>query len=240
MSSHYAPQLARLHHEHFGHVARSAAALLLDELSRHNVTGGTIVELACGSGISSRLLSEAGYDVVGVDISEAMLAIAQAQAPNARFAHGSLWDFSLPPCVAVTAIGEAFSYATTATVGLEQRFREIAGALAPEGLLLFDVAIPGRSGPAQRRLGAWEHEGAFVFLDEREDPSAHTLERTIDSFVPEGELHRHSRELHRLTLHAPEAVFASLEHAGLSPTRLDRYGDFTFLPGWVGFLAVKR
>lgn len=237
MTDHYAPQLARLHHEHFGHVARAAAAVLLEALSRRGITSGTIVELACGSGISSRILSDAGYDVLGVDISEAMLAIARHEAPRARFMQGSLWDFELPACVAVTAIGEAFSYATTSARPLERRFAEIATA---SSLFLFDVSVPGRSGPAHRRRGGWEHEGAFVFLDEREDPEAHTLERVIDSFVPEGELHRHSRELHRLTLHEPEFVRDSLERAGFEPTRLDRYADFAFLPGWVGFLAVER
>ncbi len=107
----YADDLARVHHEHFGNVARGAARFLLDRLTTVGISEGTIVELACGSGISGKILSEAGYDVVGVDASEAMLDLARDHAPDCTFAHGSLWNFPLPPCVAVTAIGEALCYA---------------------------------------------------------------------------------------------------------------------------------
>ena len=35
-----------------------------------------MIDLGCGSGILSRLVSEAGYDVLGLDISEAMVKLA--------------------------------------------------------------------------------------------------------------------------------------------------------------------
>ena len=46
---------------------------LLDE---YGVTSGTIAELGCGTGTMTQMLSEAGYDMIGLDCSEDMLAIA--------------------------------------------------------------------------------------------------------------------------------------------------------------------
>jgi SAM-dependent methyltransferase len=42
-------------------------------------TGGPILEVACGTGRVFAPLAEAGFDVVGVDISPAMLAVARAR-----------------------------------------------------------------------------------------------------------------------------------------------------------------
>jgi len=44
-----------------------------------------ILDLACGSGRDSRLLSSKGYNVIGVDLSSALLAIAKKNAPLAKF-----------------------------------------------------------------------------------------------------------------------------------------------------------
>ena len=42
----------------------------------YQVTDGTVVELGCGTGKMTRLLADAGYDMVGVDNSAEMLEIA--------------------------------------------------------------------------------------------------------------------------------------------------------------------
>ena len=43
------------------------------------------LDIACGTGFLTRHLRG---DVVGLDVSERMLGVARAQAPNARFVHG--------------------------------------------------------------------------------------------------------------------------------------------------------
>ena len=42
-------------------------------VSRHAPAGAKILDLGCGNGVSSRLLNQAGYDVVGTDISPLFL-----------------------------------------------------------------------------------------------------------------------------------------------------------------------
>jgi len=240
-ASPYGADLALLHHAHFGGVAQGAAATLVESLSDRGIPTGTVVELGCGSGISSRILADAGYAVVGVDSSEPMLRLAREEAPGCRFVRGSLWDFPLPRCVAVTAVGEAFCYAAAGDAPdeslLRARLAEIRACLVDDGVLLFDIAGPGRSGPRGKRQSSWEHAGSFVCLDEQEDASRRELSRTIDTFVPAGSLHRHRREVHRLRLFDPAAIEAALAGVGFAVERVDRYGSFDLGTGWFGFLA---
>ncbi len=116
----YGADQAAIHHEAFGDLAAQAAARLLSALDAAGLHRGTVVDLGCGSGILARIVSDAGYDVRGVDISEDMLRLARANAPGATFARGSLLDAELPHAVAVTAIGEALNYATDPRAGLDE------------------------------------------------------------------------------------------------------------------------
>lgn len=241
--AHYGPELARIHHEHFGMVARAAARELLDRLSSAGASSGTVVDLAAGSGILSRAALDAGFDVWGVDISEDMIRLARREASAARFVVGSLWSADLPACVAVTAVGEAFSYATDAVAGLsalEARLSAIHHALVPGGLLLFDVAGPGRSGPSASRRSFWSGGGAYLGLEEQEDRPGRCLQRTISVFVPEGELYRRIEERHLLRTYAPEDIEALLTRTGFTWQRLNRYADFELMPGWHAYAATKR
>ena len=49
--------------------------------------GGTILDIGCGTGISTRLFAARGFDVVGIDPNEAMLASAQ-KTPGVRYQRG--------------------------------------------------------------------------------------------------------------------------------------------------------
>lgn len=46
-------------------------------LSENGINGGLLLDLACGTGSMSVLLAEKGYSVIGTDLSEDMLSIAQ-------------------------------------------------------------------------------------------------------------------------------------------------------------------
>ncbi len=64
-------------------------------------SGGPVLELGCGTGRVSLAIAEAGFDVVGVDISPRMLAAARAKADEqglaarCRFVHGDMRTVNL-------------------------------------------------------------------------------------------------------------------------------------------------
>jgi SAM-dependent methyltransferase len=52
-----------------------------------HVGGGKAVDFGCGAGRSTRFLRELGFDAVGVDISEHMLALARKRDPEGEYRH---------------------------------------------------------------------------------------------------------------------------------------------------------
>lgn len=47
--------------------------------------GGTVLDLGCAGGMKSRVLSEQGFLVTGVDLSEKMIEIARREVPEVEF-----------------------------------------------------------------------------------------------------------------------------------------------------------
>ena len=57
---------------------------------------GSVLDLGCGGGIpSTKRLAEASR-VIGADISEAQIALARLNVPDATFIHADLLDLSFP------------------------------------------------------------------------------------------------------------------------------------------------
>jgi|GraSoiStandDraft_24_1057298.scaffolds.fasta_scaffold11423_5 SAM-dependent methyltransferase len=239
----YGRDLAYVHDQAFGHLARAGAETLMRLLERQGFDSGLTVELGCGSGITAQLLTEHGYDVLGVEVSPDLVEIARDRAPGASFLNVSLLDAELPSCVAVAAIGECFNYAFDERAGDEALgviFARVFEALQPGGLFLFDIAEPGRERGGPRR--DWSDGPDWTLcLEASEDHAARTLERRITVFRRVDGDYRRSDELHRLRLYEVPAVLDALEVAGFEARRLGAYGSAVhFGRGHSGFLATKR
>jgi SAM-dependent methyltransferase len=242
MTDAYRDDLAYIHDAGFGGFAEAAAPVLLDALRQRGISRGLVIDLGCGSGILSRAMSGAGYDVLGIDISPAMVALAQASVPSGEFRVCSLLAADLPHCVAVAAVGECVNYLfdagnNRASVG--RLFRRIHSALQPGGLFLFDAAGPGRvPGPGPRRLHV---EGAdwAVLVTSEENPKRAILTRTITTFRKIGALYRRDHEVHVQRLLSAPKLAAELRAIGFKVRVLRGYGQLRFASGLTGFLARR-
>jgi SAM-dependent methyltransferase len=238
----YTNDLAYIHDAGFGSFARDSAPGLLQFLRRAGLKGGKVVDLGCGSGIWARALCDAGFDVLGFDLSLAMIALARVQAPQAEFRVASFLSADLPPCIAVTAIGEIFSYVfdqLNNRRSLGKLFNRIHKALSPGGLLLFDVAAPGRvpgGGPTRNYR---EGDDWACMISAEEDRRKNILTRRITSFRKVGDLYRRDQEVHRLQLFRRPELAQVLRRAGFRVRALAGYGRRRFVPGHIGFLARK-
>src|SRR5262252_3091534 len=239
----YGAQLANVHHERFGSLAAAAAGELVSRLSRVGISSGRAGDPGAGSGMLGRGVTAAGFEAWGVDVSPHMLDIARRLAPGATFVEASLWDVEIPPCVAVAAVGEIFSYAADPRTGrapLAARLSDVERQLRPGGLLLFDVAGPGRSGPTGERRGFWSFDDVAIGLVEREDSAHGRLVREISLFVRETDRFRRTNETHALVLYEPAAIEAQLSDAGFAWERLERYGDIPLAAGQLAYAATSR
>lgn len=97
-----------------------------------------VLDLCCGTGRLAGWLSERGFDVIGVDNSAAMLAVAQRNAPEATFIEADARSFSLPRPVdlALSTFDSINHFASPDE--LEQVFRNVHAALTDDGLFCFD------------------------------------------------------------------------------------------------------
>lgn len=131
----YGTDFARIYHERWSRFAAEQAPRIVRLLRRHGIRRGRVADLACGTGVLAAALSRAGYDVVGIDASPAMLRIARRVAPKAAFRLGSFTD--VPPCDAVLCTFDALNYLGRSR--LAAVFRAVARALRPGGVFLFDM-----------------------------------------------------------------------------------------------------
>jgi SAM-dependent methyltransferase len=112
---------------------------LLSLARSHGLRGREVLDVACGTGKSFLPLLARGFDVVGCDISPAMLARAAAKAPAARLVQadmrslGALGEFDL-----VTCLDDALNY-LLGPGDLAAAFAGIRRNLRPRGIAIWDV-----------------------------------------------------------------------------------------------------
>lgn len=144
----------RLLFRHF--IERYTVTALLGDLQ-----GRTVLDMACGDGVYARQFKRAGAaEVTGVDISPAMVALAesqeQAEPIGCRYVHADAATFTpVAPVDVVTAI-YLLNYARTAEAA--ERFgRACFRALRPGGLLVgFNDNVrkpPGRDDTSLAKYG---------------------------------------------------------------------------------------
>jgi len=237
----YQDDLSYVHHVGFGGLANGAAPGLLALLQEAGIREGLVVDLGCGSGLWVRELTEAGYEALGIDSSAAMIELARAVAPKARFVVASLFDVELPPCDAVTALGEPFSYipeGMDAPPPLTDLFERVAQALRPGGLFLFDLVVRSRQRPMTYRTWA-EGQDWAVLVEVAEDLPASRLTREIVTFRQVGETWRRSHETHRVASYDRAGIERDLRRAGFSVRASRKYGDYELPPRRLAFRARR-
>jgi len=238
----YGEDVAYIHDVGHAEFALKSAPGILEILDRNGIRGGLVVDLGCGSGLLARELIDAGYRVVGIDISEAMIELSRKRAPEVEFRVGSLFEVEIPPCVAVTAISEVLNYLSDAENehrGLGRLFRRVHDALVPGGIFVFDVLGPGQVPPGEKTKGFSVGEDWAALSELEEDARRGTMERRIVSFRKVGEHYRRDDEVHRVRLYDPSELSAELEWAGFRVRTMRSYGALPLAEGHAAFVARK-
>jgi SAM-dependent methyltransferase len=235
----YREDLAAIHAAGFTALASAAAGELLPRLEPRS----RVLELGCGDGTTARLLCDAGHEVHGIDSSPAFIELARRRAPAATFRIGSFADAAFPrDCHATLAVGEVLGYLDAAgrcRADLDRVLARIARAVRPGGLLLFDLAGPGRARPAHARTWT-EGDGWAVLVETR--LAGNELTREIVTYRDlGGGAFRRADETHRRRLHRPADVLAALRAAGFAARTLrPGYAGEPMPPGITAYLGRKR
>ncbi|MBW4565782.1 MAG: class I SAM-dependent methyltransferase [Mojavia pulchra JT2-VF2] len=242
MNQWYKEDLAFIHDVGFRDFALKSAPGILEILNCSKICAGLVVDLGCGSGLWAQELTKANYDVLGVDISESMIAIAREKAPNAEFRVGSLFKTDIPPCNAITSIGECLSYLfdpDNESQTLIQLFYRIYDALKPGGVFIFDIAETGQVKQGTISKGFTEGKDWVVLVEKEENREQQTLTRKIISFRKVGQQYRRSDEIHCLRLYKATDVARELRQVGFRVQTIRSYGKYHLAKGHVGFIARR-
>ena len=242
MTDWYTEDLAYIHDVGHAEFALRSAPGIIRILEDSGIREGRVVDLGCGSGIWARKLVDAGYGVVGIDISEAMIEISRRRVPEAEFKVGTLFEAEIPPCDAVTAVSEVLNYLfdETAHGGLSGLFRRVHDALNPGGVFVFDLAGPGQVAARGGKVRTFsEGDGWVVAVEKEEDRATRTLIRRIISFRKIGERYRRTDETHRQRLYEPARVADELRRVGFLARISRGYGRYPLPEAHRAFTARK-
>ncbi len=123
-----------------GPVDQSLLVAFIELVKRQTV--GRVADVGCGPGRVAAFMAERGLDVVGVDVSQAMLAVARTAHPHIEFQEGQL--DALP--IETRALAGAvcwYSIIYTPPDRLAEAFGELARVLIPGGYLLLAFQAEG-------------------------------------------------------------------------------------------------
>ncbi|MGL5259456.1 MAG: class I SAM-dependent DNA methyltransferase [Lachnospiraceae bacterium] len=116
-------------------------AFLIDYLKKQRIENGIILDLGCGTGTLTNMLQKSGYDMIGIDNSEAMLSIAiekLKEEDTILYLLQDMREFELYGTVsAVISVCDSINYLLEEEDVIEC-FRLVNNYLDPKGIFIFD------------------------------------------------------------------------------------------------------
>ncbi len=201
-------------------------ARIADTLKEYGIEEGLVLDLGCGTGSMTERMAARGFDMIGVDVSEEMLELADAKrrksGQDILYLQQDMRNFELYGTVrAIISVCDSLNYIPEEEQ-LLQVFRLAYNYLDPDGAFLFDMntvykyeKILGESTIAENR-----EEGSFIwenYYDEQE----HLNEYDLTIYVQEDD-GRYSRfeETHFQRAYETERILKLLDEAGFQTEKL--------------------
>jgi len=195
------------------------AGFIINYLKNSKINNGLVLDLGCGSGIMTRLLAEAGYDMIGVDSSFEMLQLAKEKSSEDEILYlcQDMREFELYGTVAaVVSVCDSINYITEEEELLTV-FKLVNNYLEAGGLFLFDVNSPFkfRELLADNTIAEDREDKAFIW-DNYFDEESGINEYALSLFVKKenGDYARYC-ELHYEKCYELEVLKQLLEKAGM-------------------------
>lgn len=191
----------------------------------------SVLDLACGTGSMSVLLAERGYEVLGADLSEEMLTVAQQKAAAMQdnapyFICQPMQRLRLPYTVdLVVSILDSINYLTKPE-DCRATFQRVFRALSPGGVFLFDVNTPEKLRAMHEQVFLDENDDTFCVWRGEFDEHTKICSYGMDIFRREGALWRRTVEEHREYAYTQEELTHCLLDAGFSQVHV--YADLEF------------
>ncbi len=211
----------------------------ITELLRgYGIKDGLVLDLGCGTGVMTRLLAQAGYDMIGVDSSAEMLGVAmeseEAGARDILYLQQDMREFELYGTVrAVVCVCDSLNYVLEEEELLEV-FRLVNNYLDPGGIFLFDMNTPHtyRDVLGETTIAESREEASFIWENEFDEASqVNRYDLTVfireEGLAADGaDLYRKYEETHFQRAYPARRVLELLAEAGMEfLAAYDGYGE---------------
>ncbi|MBQ9579755.1 MAG: methyltransferase domain-containing protein [Lachnospiraceae bacterium] len=192
---------------------------IIDILKEYGITNGILCEIGCGTGKMTKLLSDRGYDMIGIDSSADMLDIAHDKRGNdgkILYLNQDMKEMELYGTVrAFVSCCDSVNYLLSGEE-LLTTFKLVNNYLDPKGLFIFDMNTTYKYKEllADNVFAEARDDASFIwenFYDEDEKINEYDL--TL--FVKEDELYRKYEEVHYQKAYDIEEVEELIEKSGL-------------------------
>lgn len=192
---------------------------LLSLLTEYGIKDGLVLDLGCGTGKITNLLSDAGYDMIGLDYSEDMLDIAMESREdrNILYLCQDMREFELYGTVrAVVSICDSMNYMTSPE-DLMMVLRLVNNYLDPGGIFIFDMNTYYKYSQllGEQTIAENREEASFIW-DNYFDEESNINEYELTLFIKEeDELFRRYEEIHYQRAYQIEEVKKLISEAGM-------------------------
>ena len=189
----------------------------------------TVLDLACGTGSLTCELAQRGYEMIGADLSEEMLAQAAEKARDLSgippiFLHQAMEELDLYGTIdACVCCLDSVNYVTRPQK-LARAFQRVHTFLMPGGLFLFDINTPDKLRGLDGQLFMDEDEDACCIWRAEYSPRRRICTYGFDLFFrTENGLWDRMEEVHEEYAYEPDELEDMLRQAGFR--QIKQYGE---------------
>ena len=186
-----------------------------------------IADLGCGTGTVCTILSDRGYDMIGIDSSEMMLGEAFAKKKDRQilYLNQDMTSFELYGTVDVfLSMLDSLNYITSIEE-LEDIFALVKNYLNPGGIFVFDINTPYKYEQVLSD-NTFTYDDKDIFYVWENSFDGEYCDFLINFFVKEGEKYTRFTEEHTQRCHTFKEVLNVIEKSGLKLEGV--YKDLTF------------
>ncbi len=212
-----------------GDVEYQKRAEFLKKLMRKSkIPVHTVLDLACGTGTMTCLLAESGYEMIGVDLSEDMLAEAAGKPVSEGkvqpiYLQQSMEELDLYGTVdAAVCCLDSLNYLTDVRA-LRRTLQRLHLFVAPGGVFIFDINTPEKLRNLDGQVFLDEQEDVYCVWRAEFDKRSRICTYGMDIFQREGSMWHRSLEEHYERAWEVEELKSYLTAAGFGQIRT--WGD---------------
>lgn len=199
------------------------AEYVTDRLREYEITDGLVLELGCGTGTMTGLLAGKGYDMIGVDNSEEMLAEAMEKrvesGQDILYLLQDMQGFELYGTVrGIVSVCDSVNYIVEKQE-LEEVFRLVNNYLDPDGIFVFDFNTEYKYKEVLgEQVIAEDREKCSFIWDNYYDEEEKINEYELTLFIQDAEkkeFYRKYQEVHFQRAYTLDEMKELLRNAGL-------------------------